>query len=87
MFRFSQAVVPTGQVPSGAKAPTGSRSPLPASMSAVTLLTWSGASSGTIGGRQRSLVTCPGSSTWCMLASDWSTAAKFFSTTLSPFLP
>ncbi len=51
MVRFSQRAVPVGQVPSTGKADTGNRSPLPASMTAVTRLTKSGASSATTGGR------------------------------------
>ena len=53
MVRFSQRAVPVGQVPSTGNAETGSRSPLPASMTAVTRLTKSGASSGTRGGRAK----------------------------------
>ncbi len=49
MLRFSYLVVPTGQAPSGGKAETGSRSPLPAIITAVTRLTKSGALSGTVG--------------------------------------
>src|SRR5262245_64545899 len=44
--RFSHFVVPTGQVPSTGKADTGSRSPLPAIITAVTRQTKSGAPSG-----------------------------------------
>ncbi len=51
MLRFSQRVVPTGQVPSGGRAETGSASPRPASIAAVTVLTKSGAASETTGGR------------------------------------
>src|SRR5215813_15187798 len=43
--RFSHFVVPTGQVPSTGKADTGSRSPLPAIITAVTRWTNSGAHS------------------------------------------
>ena len=50
MLRFSHWVVPVGQVPSTGKAETGSRSPLPAIMTAATFLTNSGASSATKGG-------------------------------------
>ena len=50
-LRFSQWEVPVGQVPSGGKALTGSSSPRPDSMTAVTLRMKSGASSGTGGGR------------------------------------
>src|SRR4029453_7884686 len=41
-FRFSHFAVPTGQVPSTGNALTGSRSPLPASITAVTFCTKSG---------------------------------------------
>src|SRR5215204_3470597 len=44
MLRFSQRVVPTGYVPSSGNALTGSWSPRPAIISAVTLRTKSGAS-------------------------------------------
>ena len=40
-----------GQVPSTGNALTGSRSPLPSSIRAVTCFTRSGASAGTVGGR------------------------------------
>jgi len=49
MLRFSYLVVPTGKVPSSGIAETGSQSPRPAMISAVTLRTNSGASSGTGG--------------------------------------
>src|SRR4029453_18697604 len=39
MFRFSHFAVPVGQGPSTGKALTGSRSPLPASITAVTFCT------------------------------------------------
>ena len=51
ILRFSQRVVPTGQVPSGGSAETGRASPSPASIAAVTVLTKSGALSETTGGR------------------------------------
>ncbi|SAJ33950.1 Uncharacterised protein [Enterobacter cloacae] len=51
MLRFSQRVVPIGQVPSGGSAETGRVSPSPASIAAVTVLTKSGAASDTTGGR------------------------------------
>src|SRR5512138_2225326 len=50
MERFSHFEVPVGQVPSSGNAETGRRSPLPASMSAVTRFTKSGAASETAGG-------------------------------------
>ena len=46
MLRFSHLVVPMGQVPSMGKALTGSRSPLPSIITAVTRWTNSGASVG-----------------------------------------
>src|SRR6476619_7246162 len=82
--RFSHFVVPVGQVPSGGKALTGSRSPLPAIITAVTCLTKSGAWSGTILGSVRDDGTYSpadaGTLTSCRFASDWSIAAKFFLT-------
>jgi hypothetical protein len=51
MLRFSKAAVPDGQVPSSGSAETGSSSPRPAIIIAVTRRTNSGASSGTRGGR------------------------------------
>ena len=53
MLRFSHWVVPKGHVPSGGHADTGNRSPLFANITALTLLTRSGAWSETIGGRTR----------------------------------
>src|SRR5512138_412562 len=50
MERFSHFDVPVGQVPSSGNAETGRRSPFPASMSAVTRFTNSGAASETVGG-------------------------------------
>ena len=49
MFRFSHFAVATGHVPSTGKALTGSRSPFPASITAVTFCTKSGACSDTSG--------------------------------------
>src|SRR3954471_21852400 len=69
MLRFSQRVVPVGNVPSTGNADTGSRSPLPAIISAVTFLTKSGALSGTIGGSVKREVTWPGTSTSWRFAS------------------
>ncbi len=60
ILRFSHFVVPVGQVPSGGKADTGSRSPLFASITAVTFWTKSGASSETMGGRLKVEVTASG---------------------------
>ncbi len=87
MLRFSHCVVATGQVPSTGNAETGSRSPLPDIITAVTRLTKSGAASETVGGIGRVAVTVPGTFTSNRWARVWSTAAKFFCTTTSPFLP
>ena len=51
MLRFSHLAVATGQVPSTGNALTGSRSPFPASITAVIFWTKSGARSDTSGGR------------------------------------
>ena len=59
-LRFSHFAVPIGQVPSTGNALTGSRSPLPASITAVTFCTKSGARSETIGGRVRVALTAAG---------------------------
>ncbi|OIQ65398.1 hypothetical protein GALL_530430 [mine drainage metagenome] len=74
MFRFSHWVVPRGQVPSTGKALTGSRSPLPSIITAVTRLTKSGASSATMGGRLRAEVAAAGTFTSCRWARVSSTA-------------
>src|SRR5262245_6958489 len=52
MLRFSHLAVAVGHVPSTGNALTGSRSPLPASMTAVIFWTKSGACSETSGGRR-----------------------------------
>ena len=65
MLRFSYAVVPLGYVPSTGSALTGSSSPRPAIIAAVTVRTNSGACAGTIGGDSRVDVTRSGSSTLC----------------------
>lgn len=62
MLRFSHLLVPTGQVPSAGNALTGSRSPLPAIITADTRWTKAGASRATSGGRPRVAVTCAGTS-------------------------
>src|SRR5512137_1867467 len=72
MLRFSHWLVPTGHVPSTGKAETGTWSPFPAIMGAVTLRTNSGASAATVGGRRRVEVTCPGTFTsnrWASVVS------------------
>ncbi len=76
MARFSNLVVPDGNVPSTGKADTGSRSPSPAIRTAVTDLTKSGASAGTTGGSAWPVVVGP-SVTWPRRAIDASMAAKF----------
>src|SRR3990172_3910546 len=87
MLRRSHWLVPTGQVPSGEKALTGSQSPLLAIIMAVTLLTKSGASSGTMGGSDRAAVTRSGTFTSYRLVSVSSTAWKLRRTTSSPLRP
>ena len=87
MFRFSHLAVDRGQVPSGGKALTGRRSPLPASMTAETRWTKSGAASETIGGRFRDDVTFPGTGSSWRCSSVPSIAAKFFLTISGPFRP
>ena len=80
--------VPVGQVPSTGNALTGSRSPLPAIITAVTCCTKSGAC---VGDDRRprcaSTVAVAGTGTSCRCASVASTAAKFCCTTSSPCLP
>ena len=87
MLRFSQRVVLSGHVPSGANALTGSLSPSPAIMTAVTRLTKSGAAGETTGGRAWVVVTLAGTAISCNAASEASTAAWFFATTASPLRP
>ena len=87
MLRRSHCVVPVGYVPSSGSALTGSRSPRPAMISAVTFCTKSGASAGTGGRMSKVLVTVGGTFTSCNCARAASTAAKFFFTTDSPRLP
>jgi len=86
MPRFSYCVVAVGQAPSGPKALTGSRSPLPSIMTAVMRCTKSGEPAATTGGRRRLVVGAAGMATSCMLARVWSTAAQLRLTTSSPFL-
>ena len=87
MLRFSQRAVSVGNVPSTGNADTGSRSPWPAIIFAVTRCTNSGASAGTGGRTCRSPVASPGTGTSCSAASAASTAAKFRDRTVSPRLP
>jgi uncharacterized membrane protein required for colicin V production len=68
MRRFSYRLVPVGQVPSGGKALTGSRSPRPSRSSRVTRWTNSGASAGTVGRRTGVASAVTGT------AISWSTA-------------
>ena len=63
MSRFSHRAVPVGYVPSAGSALTGSVSPSPAIIRAVTAWTKSGASAGTGGRRSASLVTVSGTVT------------------------
>jgi hypothetical protein len=88
MLRFSQRAVPVGHVPSTGNALTGSRSPFPSSITAVTRRMKSGAFSLTMGGRGRVAVTSFGTGTSCSSASVASTAAKFLLiTSAPPFAP
>src|SRR5471032_2617464 len=86
ILRFSHCVVPVGQVPSGGKAETGSASPSPASIAAVTVLTKSGAASETIGGRLCGFagIGCSGTATSC--SSVAASAIQLRVTTSSPLL-
>jgi len=68
MLRFSHFAVPVGHVPSWGNALTGSVSPKPAMILAVTFLTNSGALSGTVGGISIVLVTRSGTFTSKRLA-------------------
>src|SRR5512135_669647 len=77
MFLFSYWVVPVGQVPSSGMADTGSESPWPEMILAVTSLTNSGASRGTGGCIFFVLVAFFGTGTSTMLCRARSTAALF----------
>src|SRR3954449_8843076 len=87
MFRFSHFAVATGHVPSTGKALTGSRSPLPAIITAVTFCTKSGAPGETSGGRNRVALTVAGTEISCKCARVPSTASKFRRTTSAPRFP
>ena len=87
MLRFSHFAVAIGQVPSIGNALTGSRSPLPARMTAVTFWTKSGAFSDTSGGRARREVAEAGTLISCRCASAWSTTSQLRRTTSGPRLP
>ena len=69
MLRFSHFAVAIGHVPSTGNALTGSRSPLPASITAVTFWTKSGARSETSGGRPQRALTASGTGISCRCAS------------------
>ena len=66
-LRFSHFAVDIGHVPSTGNALTGSRSPFPARITAVTFCTKSGASSETSGGRLCPAVTLAGTGISCRL--------------------
>ena len=87
MFRFSHFAVPIGHVPSTGKALTGSRSPLPASITAVTFCTKSGA----CGGDERRTRVRRGDrrrhGNLVQVGQRVSTASKFRLTTSAPRLP
>ncbi len=85
--RFSTHAVPVGNVPSGGMALTGSRSPSPASMRAVTRCTNSVTSPVTVGRRCFVAVTVAVIGTGNNCASVVSTAAMLRCTTTSPRLP
>ena len=74
MARFSHCVVAVGKVPSTGMALTGSRSPWPAMMRAVTSFTKSGAASGTSAANVVSVLTVPAGTLW-RRASERSMAA------------
>ena len=65
MLRFSSRAVPVGNVPSGGKALTGTRSPLPARITAVTRSMKSDAPACIAGSRFRSPVNTAGIATSC----------------------
>src|SRR5215472_16956588 len=87
MFRFSYLEVPDGYVPSTGSALTGSSSPRPASIAAVTVRTNSGASAGIGEAASNSDVTRSGTGTSYSPASAASTAALFRATTSEPRRP
>ena len=87
MLRFSHCAVAVGKVPSTGIAETGSRSPLPSSIMAVTRCTKSGALRGTGGRRVWGESARAGTGTSSRAASEASTAAKLRLSTLSPRLP
>jgi len=74
ILRFSYCAVPLGHVPSDGSALTGSSSPSPAIIAAVTLWTNSGAFAGTTGSSSVVEVTSRGTSTLSRFPRVWSTA-------------
>src|SRR5438067_4906322 len=80
-FRFSHWLVPVGHVPSTGNALTGSSSPRPSSIAAVTRCTKSGARAETGTGRRCDAVARPGCGTSARYASAASTTAKLLATT------
>ncbi len=86
ILRFSYCVVPEGYVPSTGSALTGSWSPVPSSMDAVTSRTNSGAVFGTGGIMPFLPIGASGTSIWCRFSTVASTAASFLATTSAPFL-
>jgi hypothetical protein len=87
IVRRSTLAVPVGNMPSGGIALTGSRSPSPASMRAVTRWTKSVLPAGTTGRRRRPESAAAPTGTACRLASVVSTAATLRSTITAPRLP
>ena len=85
--RFSHRAVPVGYVPSAGSALTGSASPSPAIIRAVTRRTKSGAPARTGGHWFPSPVTVPGTATSLRCSSAASTASQFLCTTVAPRRP
>src|SRR3972149_8284186 len=83
-LRFSHFAVAVGQVPSTGNALTGSASPLPESITAVTLCTKSGALPETTGGRRISEVALAGTRTSCRCTRESATTAEVLVTTSPP---
>ena len=87
MPRFSHCAVPVGNVPSTGRALTGSRSPSPAIIVAVTRRTKSGACVGTRAAGVWSVVGSDGTVIGASAARAASTAAWLRSSTVVPRLP
>ena len=85
--RFSKRAVPVGNTPSTGIALTGSRSPSPASMRAVTRCTKSGASAGTAERRERVESATTGTTRQCSSFTVSLMAETLASTTGPPRLP